>query len=239
MAKCLTHGLRGFNGAVQRRLATLTVSMLISSCWQLSSEVELRRIFDVCKRWANSGSHEFVKKNMVRRMRPYGRFAHCSCKVAVRQPPVLASCIEIYHYLIINSVFRYNRPKRAVGTLRVWKCSGMKNPRPRPRVSAAFLHEQWANRPYGLMYRTIATICVATRRCTLYSNDKATETVFIAFYAMVKHFTAKGHYFAHWRAKRSFSLSVNGAETRVLHACVKKIFFSNPNFFCCFLNSDK
>ena len=36
--------------------------MLISSCWQLSSEVELRRIFDVCKRWANSGSHEFVKK---------------------------------------------------------------------------------------------------------------------------------------------------------------------------------
>ena len=80
MVKCLTHGLRGFNGAVQRRLATLTVTMLISSCWQLSSEVELRRIFDVCKRWANSGSHEFVKKNMVRYMRPHGRFAHCSCK---------------------------------------------------------------------------------------------------------------------------------------------------------------
>ena len=50
MVKCLTHGLRGFNDAVQRRLATLTVTMLISSCWQLSSEVELRRIFDVCKR---------------------------------------------------------------------------------------------------------------------------------------------------------------------------------------------
>ena len=32
MVKCLTHGLRGFNGAVQRRLATLTVTMLISSC---------------------------------------------------------------------------------------------------------------------------------------------------------------------------------------------------------------
>ena len=27
--------------------------------------------------------------------------------------------------------------------------------RPRSRVSAAFLHEQWANRPYGLMYWTI------------------------------------------------------------------------------------
>ena len=71
MVKCLTHGLRGFNGAVQRRLATLTVTMLVSSCWQLSSEVELRRIFDVCKRWANSGSHEFVKKNMVRYTRPH------------------------------------------------------------------------------------------------------------------------------------------------------------------------
>ena len=107
MVKCLTHGFRGFNDAVQRRLATLTVTMLISWCWQLSSEVELRRIFDVCKRWANSGSHEFVKKNMVRYMRPHGRFAHCSCKnaagscciftLAVRQPPVLASCIEIYY----------------------------------------------------------------------------------------------------------------------------------------------
>ena len=82
MVKCLTHGLRGFNGTVQRRLATLMVTMLISLCWQLSSEVELRRIFDVCKRWANSGSHEFVKKNMVRYMRLHGRFAHCSCKNA-------------------------------------------------------------------------------------------------------------------------------------------------------------
>ena len=97
MIKCLTHGLRGFNDAVQRRLATLMVTMLISSCWQLSSEVEFRRIFDVCKRWAISGSHKFVKKNMVRYMSPHGRFAHCSCKNAVRQPPVLASCIEIYY----------------------------------------------------------------------------------------------------------------------------------------------
>ena len=117
--KCLTRGLRGFNGAVQRHLPTVTVTMLISSCWQLLSEVELRRIFDVCKRWANSGSHEFIMKNRVRYMRPHGRFAHCSCKnaaltldlglsasaaglcciftLAWRQPPVLASCIEIYY----------------------------------------------------------------------------------------------------------------------------------------------
>ena len=49
--------------------------MLISSCWQLLSVVELR---------------------------PHGRFAHCSCKhaaLAVRQPPVLASCIEIYYFV--------------------------------------------------------------------------------------------------------------------------------------------
>ena len=32
MVKCLTHGLRGFNGAVQRRLATLMVTMLVSLC---------------------------------------------------------------------------------------------------------------------------------------------------------------------------------------------------------------
>ena len=98
MVKCLSHGLRGFNGAAELRLATLTVTMLISSCWQLSSDVKLRRIFDICKRWANSGSHKFVKENMVRYMRPHGRFAHCSCKNAVRQPPVLASCIEIYYF---------------------------------------------------------------------------------------------------------------------------------------------
>ena len=137
MVKCLTHGLRRFNGAVQRRLPTLMVTMLISSCWQLSSEVELRRIFDVSKRWANSGSHEFVKKNIVRYMRPHGRFAHCSCKnsalsldlglsasaagscciftLAVRQPPVLASCIEIYYcwcppeFQLIFDMFRYEK----------------------------------------------------------------------------------------------------------------------------------
>ena len=110
MVKCFTHGLRGFDGAVQRRLATLTVTMLISSYWQLSSEVELRRIFDVCKRWANSGSHEFVMKNMVRYMRPHGRFAYCSCKNAA---------------LTLDPACR-----------------------PRPRVHAAFLHLQYANRPF-------------------------------------------------------------------------------------------
>ena len=57
------------------------------------------------------------KKNMVRYMRSHGRFAHCSCKNAVRQPSILASCIEIYYYYIVlesttlcklkNSTLRY------------------------------------------------------------------------------------------------------------------------------------
>ena len=58
--KCFNHGLRAFNGNgdVQSRLATQTVTMLTPG-WQVLSEVELRRIFDVwrprCKRWVNSG----------------------------------------------------------------------------------------------------------------------------------------------------------------------------------------
>ena len=41
------------NVSLQRRLATQTVTML-TSCRQVLSEVELRRIFHVCKGWANS-----------------------------------------------------------------------------------------------------------------------------------------------------------------------------------------
>ena len=65
-------------------------------------------------------SHAFVKKNMVRYMRPHGRFAYWSCEkaaltlklglaasvagsyciftLAVREPPALASCIQIYYF---------------------------------------------------------------------------------------------------------------------------------------------
>ena len=64
-------------------------------------------------------SHAFVKKNIVQYISPHERFAHCPCKnatltldlslsgsaagsccifaLAVRQPPVLASGIEIYY----------------------------------------------------------------------------------------------------------------------------------------------
>ena len=51
--KCSKHGLRGFIDVAQRRLETQPVTMLMSR-WQVLSEVELRRIFDICKRWANS-----------------------------------------------------------------------------------------------------------------------------------------------------------------------------------------
>ena len=51
--KCSKHGLRGFIDAVQRRPATQAITMF-TSCWQVLSEIELRRISNVCKRWANS-----------------------------------------------------------------------------------------------------------------------------------------------------------------------------------------
>ena len=83
-------------------------------------------------------SHEFVKKNVVRYMRPHGRFAHCSCKNAAltldfdlstsaagsrciftlggRQSTVLASRIEIYYSRIVvqpNVIFpKHHLPER-------------------------------------------------------------------------------------------------------------------------------
>ena len=109
MVKCLTHGLRGFNGAVQRRLAMLTVTMLISSCWQLLSEVELRRIFDVCKRWANSGSHEFVKKNMVWYMRPRGDSLTARVKTQCTNRPFspLVSKYTILYFVCVSGFVIY------------------------------------------------------------------------------------------------------------------------------------
>ena len=131
------------------------------------------------------------------------------------------------------------------------------NPRPRPTVSAAFLHEQWANRPFASSCETelahrlqtskmhrnstsldscqhddidIVTVSVARRRWTApLTPRRPCDKQFITFYALLKHvspkgdyFTPKGDFFAHWCEKRPFSLSVNGAQTRVLHACVKK-----------------
>ena len=143
--------------------------------------------------------------------------------------------------------------------------------RPRSRVSAAFLHEQWANRPCGLMYRTIffftnscepelahrlqtskmrrnstsldrcqhddiniVIVSVARRRWTApLTPRRPCVNHFTTFYTLLKHvspeghfFALLGHYFAHWYEKRPFSLSVNGAQTRVVHACVKKTFVS-------------
>ena len=118
MVKCLTHGLRGFNGAVQRRLATLTVTMLISSCWQLSSEVKLRRIFDVCKRWANSGFACICKEKsgLIRE-------ATRAIRSLLVWNAVLTSCIEIYYEKIhiyseksINSFVQWNKLRQTSKT---------------------------------------------------------------------------------------------------------------------------
>ena len=63
---------------------------------------------------------------MVRYMRPHGRFAHCSCKnaaltldlglciftLAVRQPPVLASCVEIYYFFQTTRLRTVDRQRK-------------------------------------------------------------------------------------------------------------------------------
>ena len=83
----------------------------------------------------------------------------------------------------------------------------------------------------------IVTVSVARRSWTApLKPRRPCDKHFTTFYARLKHvspkgdyFTPKGHffapwghYFAHWCEKRPFSLSVNDAQTRVLHACVKK-----------------
>ena len=110
----MSHGLH--SGAVKRRLATQTVTMLKSSCWQLLSEVELRRIFDVCKRWVNSdfaclckliwfdiwghtGDSLTARMKMQHLRSASGWTAgYAAFPLAVRPPPVLASCIKIYYF---------------------------------------------------------------------------------------------------------------------------------------------
>ena len=67
----------------------------------------------------------------------------------------------------------------------------------------------------------IVTVCVVKPR---YKSPLKPRRAW-AFDALVQHFTPKGHYFAHWFGMRTFSLRVNGAKTRVLHACVKKRMF--------------
>ena len=83
----------------------------------------------------------------------------------------------------------------------------------------------------------IVTVSVARRRWTAPLKPRRSYVKhFTTFYALLKHvspkgdyFTPKGHFFAPWGhyfahrcENRPFSLSVNGAQTRVLHACVKK-----------------
>ena len=66
-------------------------------------------------------------------------------------------------------------------------------------------------------------------------HTECCQSVCKIFYALVKHFTSKshyfvpqGHYFAHWCWQRPCLLTVTGAQMRILHACVKKncIFIS-------------
>ena len=87
-AKCFTHCLRGFNGAIQRPLATQTVIML-TSCWVRLSHGAFSMSVNGEPTWV---SHAFVKKNMVR----YIRYT------------------SIYKNLRNNSIFRHLRSPRRI-----------------------------------------------------------------------------------------------------------------------------
>ena len=78
---------------------------ILTTCWQVLSKVELRRIFDAVNSEPTRVSHAFLKKNMVRYTRLHGRFTHCIFTLAVRKPPVLAFCIEIYYSFFKNYAF--------------------------------------------------------------------------------------------------------------------------------------
>ena len=83
-------------------------------------------------------SHPFVKKNIVRYMRLHGQFVHCLCGNEVFVPHFhtcgarTACFIFLYRNILLycrktmkygNSIFRYKRPKRAVGALHFYTSS--------------------------------------------------------------------------------------------------------------------
>ena len=74
----------------------------------------------------------------------------------------------------------------------------------------------------------IVTVSVARRRWTAPLKPRwPCVNHFTTFYALLQHVSPKGDYFTPKGHFFAFSLSVNGAQTRVLHACVKKNIFSN------------
>ena len=98
----------------------------------------------------------------------------------------------------------------------------------------------------------IVTVGVARRRWTApLKPRRPCVKHFTTFHVLLKHVSPKGdyftpkdhffapygYYFAHWCEKRPFSLSVNGAQTRVLHACVKKniVRYMRPQSQCALL----
>ena len=57
--------------------------------------------------------------------------------------------------LYVKTYKKKRLPRNFIFSSYVFAMNPRPRPRPRPRVHAAFSHEQWANRPCGLMYRTI------------------------------------------------------------------------------------
>ena len=100
----------GFNGSLQRHLAMQMVIILTSYVVRLSYCAFAMSV----TREPIRVSHAFVKKNMIRYIKPHRWFAHCSCETLV-----LASCIEIYNIPSSRPVFKTWLFRRTIQSSRV------------------------------------------------------------------------------------------------------------------------
>ena len=75
---------------------------MLTSCWQVLSEVKWRRVFYVCKRWANSGSECICKEKYgsIHEATRAIRSLHFHTRSG--RNAVLASCIEICNTFFLN-----------------------------------------------------------------------------------------------------------------------------------------
>ena len=95
-------------GAVQRSLATQTVTMLML-CWQVLSDVELRRIFDVCnKRWANSRFASICEEkygSIHEATRAIRSLLVRKCSTYPRPQPVALGKISEWNSFLTNQIY--------------------------------------------------------------------------------------------------------------------------------------
>ena len=103
----------------------------------------------------------------------------------------------------------------------------VRSTRPKVIVTKSY-RARWHPSAYGLglsFPRSTAPVHLRPRATnwTLAVHSPAFVSLRVRYYyTLIKHFTPKGHYFAHWRGKKPFLRTVSGAQTMFLHVCVKK-----------------